>query len=137
MSSILVVNEQSDVDGQLTTTIAEAAITDIHGNVIPSKTSEFIDKINEYTTTIAGELSDETTAGPGGKGLWGWSTMKILIVALIALCILAILIALICLVLGKRKKSKKATQATSASSSKQAPSKGASTDPKYQPVPNV
>lgn len=68
----------------------------------------------------------------------GWSTKKIIIVGLIALCILAIIIALLFIIFGKKfKKNKKSTQTTAGGSSKQVASKGASADPKYQPVPNV
>lgn len=67
----LVVNEQNEGDVQLTTKIVDAALTDMNGNAIPSRTADLITAINEYSTTIAGELSDETTAIAGGKGLWG------------------------------------------------------------------
>ena len=129
------------VDGQdegvsVPSHIADAAITDIQGNIISSKTT-MIDTFNEYSTTIYDELSTSTATGTGGKRLWGWSTQKTLIVGLIALCILAIIIAIVFLVLGKKfKKNKRSTQGGASTTAKGGVTKGSS-DPKYQPVLNA
>jgi hypothetical protein len=62
----LVVNEQPDGVSPL----VDAAITDIYGNPISSKTT-LIDSINGYTTAVYDELSGNGTAATGGKGWWG------------------------------------------------------------------
>lgn len=65
----LVVNEQPD--GVSPSDLADAAITDMQGNLIPSKTTAMIDAINDYSSTIYDELSTSTAAVTGGKRWWG------------------------------------------------------------------
>ncbi|CAF2586960.1 unnamed protein product [Rotaria sp. Silwood2] len=136
----LVVNEQPEGGVTLSTSIVDAAITDIQDSMIPSKTSTIIDKINEYVTTAVDELSTSTPeAITGGKRWWGWSTQKLVFVGLIALCILAILIVILILVVGKKFKTTKkpSTGSGSTTATKAVVTKGISPDPKYQPVPSV
>jgi len=126
----LVVNEQPD--GPLSPDLIDAAVTDIHGNIISSNT-----KISDsITTAIYDELSGNGTAIAGGKRWWGdWSTKKLIVTGLIALCIIGIILVIVFLVLGKKfKKNKRSTPAGAATTTTKA---AGSQDPKYQPVPNV
>ncbi|CAF1559308.1 unnamed protein product, partial [Adineta ricciae] len=74
----LVVNEQPD-GATLSPDLANAVITDIHGNIIGTKPSIY-DKINGYTTQAYDELSGNGTAITGSKGLFGKFVKKVLTV---------------------------------------------------------
>jgi hypothetical protein len=63
----LVVNEQPD--GAISQDILDAAVTDIHGNIISK--APFYDSIHGYTTSIYDELNGNGTAITGGKRWWG------------------------------------------------------------------
>ncbi|CAM4743026.1 unnamed protein product [Rotaria magnacalcarata] len=108
----LAVNEQPE-GVSVSPSFVDTVITDMQGDLVPSKTTAMIDAINDYSSTILDELSTETTAITGGKRWWEDVNF-----------------------LGKKfKKTKKSPAGTT--TTKAVVSKGVSPDPKYQPVPNV
>ncbi|CAF1676712.1 unnamed protein product, partial [Adineta ricciae] len=132
----LVVNEQPD-GATLSPDLANAVITDIHGNIIGTKPSIY-DKINGYTTQAYDELSGNGTAITGSKGLFGWSTLKLILVGLAILCIIALILGILFFLFGKKfKKNKRPTATGTSTTTKTVVNKDVSPNPKYQPVPNV
>ncbi|UJR34197.1 hypothetical protein I4U23_021603 [Adineta vaga] len=129
----LVVDEQPD-GATLSPDLVNAAITDIHGNIIGRKPGLY-----DYTTSVYDELNGNGTGITGSKGLFGWSPLKLILVGLLALCILALILGILFFVFGKKfKKNKRSPPAaTTTTTTKAAVTKGILSDPKYHTVPNV
>lgn len=133
----LVVNDEPEQSTSAKDLI-DAAITDSNGNLIPSKTSEIIDAVNSYTSTVVDEIAGETTGiTGGGKSWWSESTRNYIILGLIAICILGILLACLCLLRRKKSGGNKRPAPGSTGTTQNVVNKGVAPDQKYERVPNV
>jgi len=132
-----VVNMVVNEDGAtLPPDLVQAAVTDIHGNLVTARTS-LSDAINTYSSTVYDQLNSTDTGVAGSKRWWGWSTKKILLAALIALCILGLILAIVFFVLKKFKKNKKPVSTGTSATAQAVVNKGVSPNPKYHQVPSV